>query len=261
MEHGPVLGGVDLVAPEHGLDVLFQVRLVGEVQEQMEGLVREAVLGIVQVEPRPFADHPLPAIRRPGEQLPQVQVLHFLVVRSQGLPGGTLGQRRTVHDGLPGLASGSPHPPPRVKREPAPARRAEQAPRPALKRNAERGLRGQAGIQEASGTSSARSRRPGHARSARRAATPRAFREGLRPPRTLACAGAQALPELWPGRRGGACCYPRPSPQIPAVPVLLFVSFYRISAPMPAWVFWHGARQVGPEVPRWILPITSPPEA
>ncbi len=44
VQHRAILGHVDLVAPKHRQDVLFQIRLVGQVQEQVNGLVRDAVL-------------------------------------------------------------------------------------------------------------------------------------------------------------------------------------------------------------------------
>ena len=50
VEDGAVFGDVDLLAGEHGVDALARLRLVGEVDEQTEGLVGDAVFGVVEVD-------------------------------------------------------------------------------------------------------------------------------------------------------------------------------------------------------------------
>ena len=54
VQHGAVLGDVDLIAAEHGVDALAQAALRGEVQQQTQRLVGDAVLGVVQVQASRF---------------------------------------------------------------------------------------------------------------------------------------------------------------------------------------------------------------
>ena len=48
MQHGPVFGGVDLLAGEHGFDPFGQVGLAGQVEQQGHGFVGDAVLGEIE---------------------------------------------------------------------------------------------------------------------------------------------------------------------------------------------------------------------
>ena len=50
VEHRALLGGVDLLAAEHGVDALAQARLLGKLQQQGQGFVGDAVLGVVEIE-------------------------------------------------------------------------------------------------------------------------------------------------------------------------------------------------------------------
>ena len=50
VEHGPVLGDVDPLAPEHRVDPLLEPRLLGEPQEQTDRLVGDPVLRVVEVQ-------------------------------------------------------------------------------------------------------------------------------------------------------------------------------------------------------------------
>ena len=73
VEHGALLGDVDLLAPEHGVDAPAQVALVGKLQEQLQRLVGDAVLRVVQVEPRALGGETLAAAGVVGEELAQVR--------------------------------------------------------------------------------------------------------------------------------------------------------------------------------------------
>ena len=73
VQHGAILGDVDLLAAEHGVDAAAQVALVGESAEQRDRLVGDAVLRVVEDRCRP----PRPSAARrasgsSGEQLAQV---------------------------------------------------------------------------------------------------------------------------------------------------------------------------------------------
>jgi len=48
VEDGAVLGGVDFLAGEHAFGVLLEAGLVGEVEEEGEGFVGDAVLRVVE---------------------------------------------------------------------------------------------------------------------------------------------------------------------------------------------------------------------
>ena len=63
VQHGAVLGDVDLLAAEHGVDALAQAALRGEVQQQAQRLVGDAVLGVVQVQADRLSREALAALR------------------------------------------------------------------------------------------------------------------------------------------------------------------------------------------------------
>ena len=56
-----VLGDVDVVAPEHRLRALREPGLLGELDEEPQRLVRDAVLRVVEVEAGALGDQPLSA--------------------------------------------------------------------------------------------------------------------------------------------------------------------------------------------------------
>ncbi len=91
MQHGAILGDVDLVAAEHGVDAGAQAGLPGQLQQQPEGLVGDPVLGIVEIEAAGLQHHALAALGIVCEQRAQMQVLDVLVVAREGLPGRTFG--------------------------------------------------------------------------------------------------------------------------------------------------------------------------
>src|SRR5262249_24493106 len=74
------------------VDASAQIGLVGESEEQREGLVGDAVLGVVEIQAGGLEGQPLAPLRVLGEELPQVQGLHPFVVLTQGLPRGPRGQ-------------------------------------------------------------------------------------------------------------------------------------------------------------------------
>ena len=99
VEHGPVLGDVDPLAPEHRLSALGQPALGGERREQAESLVGDPVLRQVEVEARRLGDQPLAAARVVGEQVAQVASGELRVVALEAAPGVALAQRADA--GLP----------------------------------------------------------------------------------------------------------------------------------------------------------------
>ena len=93
VEHGAVLGDVDLVAPEHGVDPLAQPRLLRQPDEQRDGLVGDAVLRVVEEEAGALGGQALAARRVVGEERPQVNVAHRPRVRLERLPRRAAGER------------------------------------------------------------------------------------------------------------------------------------------------------------------------
>ena len=88
-----LLGDVDLLAAEHGVDPRPQAGFLGELQEQFERFVRDAILGVVQVNARGFGGHALAARGVLGEQLPQMQFPDLLIVGLEGFPCGAFDGR------------------------------------------------------------------------------------------------------------------------------------------------------------------------
>ena len=77
MQDGPVLGDVDLLAPEHGVDPRAQAGFLGQLQEELEGFVGDAILRVVEEEAHRLGRHPLAALGVICEELPQVQFPHL----------------------------------------------------------------------------------------------------------------------------------------------------------------------------------------
>ena len=74
MQHGALLRGVDLLAAEHGVDALAQARLLGELEQQPQGLVGDPVLGVVEIDPGSFDRQLLAALGILGEELAEVRL-------------------------------------------------------------------------------------------------------------------------------------------------------------------------------------------
>ena len=87
VEHGAVLRHVDLLAPEHGVDAGAQAGLLGELEEERQGLVGDAMLRVVEIDPHRLRGEALAALRIAGEEILQMQVADLLVVALQFLPG------------------------------------------------------------------------------------------------------------------------------------------------------------------------------
>ena len=83
VQHRPVLGEVDLVAAEHRIDFPAQAAFVGQAQQQPQGLVGEAMLGIVEIQPRRFQRKALAARGILCEQRPEMNLFDFPIMRRQ----------------------------------------------------------------------------------------------------------------------------------------------------------------------------------
>jgi len=87
------------VAPR--VDVVAQARLVGELEEQRQRVVGDAVLRVVEVEPGRLHVHAVAPARLRREQVAQVRTRDLGVVRLERGPRGTLPQREDVGHGTP----------------------------------------------------------------------------------------------------------------------------------------------------------------
>jgi hypothetical protein len=87
VQHGPVLGDVDLLAREHRIDARSQPRFLRELEQQLEALVGDPILRVVEVDADGLGRHPLAALRIARKELAQVQRPHAPVVSFERLPG------------------------------------------------------------------------------------------------------------------------------------------------------------------------------
>src|SRR6185369_10385074 len=49
VQHGPLLGGVDLFPAKHRVDSCPQARFCGQLEQELEGFVSDAIFGIVEI--------------------------------------------------------------------------------------------------------------------------------------------------------------------------------------------------------------------
>ena len=91
VEHGSVLGDVNLLATKHGIDPPTQPGLFGEADEESQRVVSDPVLRIVEIDACGFDSHPLATFRIAREQLAEVNGADFVMVFFERLPGWSLG--------------------------------------------------------------------------------------------------------------------------------------------------------------------------
>ena len=106
VQDGPLLGDVDLLTPEHGVDVRPQAGLLCQLQQQPERLVGNAVFRIVEVNADSFNRQAFAARRIVREELAQMQLSEFRVMGDECLPGCERGEwRNIVATGMRGLGA------------------------------------------------------------------------------------------------------------------------------------------------------------
>jgi hypothetical protein len=93
VEHRAVLGDVDPVAAEHRLPPLGEPRLLGEVDQEANRLVRRTVLRVVEVEAGAFSGETLATCGVVGEQVTEVELADLCVMLLERTPRRTLAQR------------------------------------------------------------------------------------------------------------------------------------------------------------------------
>ena len=92
VQDGSFLRQVDLFSPEHGVDPGSQAGFLGQLQEQLEGFVGEAILGVIQVKAHGLGGQPLAAAGIVRKEFPEMQLPNLLIVGFQGLPGRAFGE-------------------------------------------------------------------------------------------------------------------------------------------------------------------------
>ena len=72
MQNGALFGDVDLVAREHGVDVLAQAGLLRKLKQQPHRLAGDAVLRVIEVETQGLQREAFATLGILGEELPKV---------------------------------------------------------------------------------------------------------------------------------------------------------------------------------------------
>ena len=100
MQHGAALGNVDLLAAKHRVDALAQARLLGELDEQLDGVVGDAILGVVEIDADGVEREPFAPRRIVGEELAQMDGRDRLLVGRERGPRGPLRKLCDARDHL-----------------------------------------------------------------------------------------------------------------------------------------------------------------
>ena len=91
VQNGAVFREIDFIAPEHGVDPRAQAGFLGQLQEELESLIGDAILRIIQKKACRFGRHALAAFGIAREKIPQM-MLPILAVSHQGFPRPTFGE-------------------------------------------------------------------------------------------------------------------------------------------------------------------------
>jgi hypothetical protein len=62
VQHRSFFSDVDLLPAENGVDPLPQIGLCGKLEKELQGLIRNAILGVVEVQTHRLYCHALPAL-------------------------------------------------------------------------------------------------------------------------------------------------------------------------------------------------------
>ena len=87
VEDGPVLGDVDPLPREHRVATFADLGVLGERDEQSNRLLGDAVLRVVEEEPRSLGREPVGPARVAVEEIAKVRSLQLLGVGLERLPG------------------------------------------------------------------------------------------------------------------------------------------------------------------------------
>ena len=105
VQHGAVLGDVDVLAGEHRVDPPAQAALLGQLDQQPQRLVRDPVLGVVEEQPLGLGRHARAALRIVGEQVAQMLSAELLGVLLERLVRRAVAKRAGAGDPAHGVSS------------------------------------------------------------------------------------------------------------------------------------------------------------
>ena len=104
MQNRALLGDVDLVAREHGVDVLAQAGLLRKLEEQPDCFAGDSVLRVVEVETQGLQREAFAALGILREELPKMQTADLGAMLLQRVPGRPVAER---NDGVRAVAEWS----------------------------------------------------------------------------------------------------------------------------------------------------------
>lgn len=93
MQHRAAFGGVDDFATEHRLDSVLQAHFVGQVDQQIAGLLGDQVFRVIEKQAASAKGKLVEALGIGGEGVAHAEALHGVAVLLKRLPGG---QRRHI---------------------------------------------------------------------------------------------------------------------------------------------------------------------
>src|SRR5262249_59121916 len=86
VENGAVFRHVDLVTPEHRVDAFPEAAFLGQPTRQRDGLVGDAILRIVEVDPDGLRGQTFPTRRIGGEERAEVAIRHLVAMYLESFP-------------------------------------------------------------------------------------------------------------------------------------------------------------------------------
>ncbi len=86
MQDGTVFRNVDRVSPEHGVDAFAQAGLLREAAEERDGLFRDAILRVIEINANRFRRQTFAACCVIGEEPAEMQPSDLLVVGLERFP-------------------------------------------------------------------------------------------------------------------------------------------------------------------------------
>jgi len=91
VQDGAFFGDINLVATEHGVTPFREAGFFREPKQQLQGLVGDAILGIVEEETGGLGCEVLAAFRVLGEKVAKMEFADSFTVRCESFPCRTLG--------------------------------------------------------------------------------------------------------------------------------------------------------------------------
>src|SRR5580704_9784727 len=92
VKDGAILRDIDLVPAKHGIDSSSKAGFLGQLDEELQRIVRDPILRIIQEKPRSFHRQPLAALRVLCKELTEMHFFDFRMMRLERFPRFTLGE-------------------------------------------------------------------------------------------------------------------------------------------------------------------------